>query len=51
MIDDEILAFDIFDKKRKNCFQPADPLTLPGTPQIHAQSGAHLRDGSIFFSQ
>jgi hypothetical protein len=41
MIDIEILALDIFDKRRKKIFQPADPRILPET-QIPALSGAHL---------
>jgi hypothetical protein len=47
MIDIEILALDIFDKRRKNIFQPADPAILPETPQIPALSGAYLRDDDL----
>jgi hypothetical protein len=45
MIDIEILALYIIDKRRKNTFHPADPTILPETPQIPALSGAHLLDG------
>jgi hypothetical protein len=44
MIDIEILAYNIFDKRRKNIFQPADPTILPETPKVPALSGAHFRD-------
>jgi hypothetical protein len=47
MIDIEILALDIFDKRWKNIFQPADPIILPENLQIPALSEAHLRDGLI----
>jgi hypothetical protein len=42
MIDFEILSFDIFDKRLKYIFQPADPTTLLKIPQIPALCGAHL---------
>jgi hypothetical protein len=45
MIDIEILALDVFDKRRKNILLQADPTILHETPQIPALSGAHLRDG------
>jgi hypothetical protein len=32
MIDIEILAYDIFDKRLKNIFQPADPTIFPENP-------------------
>jgi hypothetical protein len=41
----------IIAKRLKNIFQPADPTTLPESPQIHALSGAYLRDGLNFISQ
>jgi hypothetical protein len=51
MIDIEILALDIFDKRWKNIFQPANPTILPKTPQIPALSGADLQDGLNLISQ
>jgi hypothetical protein len=36
MIHIEILALDIFDKRWKNDFQPADPTIHPETSQIPA---------------
>jgi hypothetical protein len=35
IIDIEIIALDIFDKRFKNIFQSADPLILPDTSQLN----------------
>jgi hypothetical protein len=51
MIDIEILDLNIFDKRLKNTFQPADLTIIPETPQIPALSGADLRDGLNLISQ
>jgi hypothetical protein len=51
IIDTEILALNIVDERRKNIFQPADPLILPETPKIPALSGAHLLQGLNLLSQ
>jgi hypothetical protein len=51
MIDIEILALDMFNKRCKNIFQSADPAILPEIPQIPALIGAHLRDGLTFLFQ
>jgi hypothetical protein len=51
MIDFEILALDIFDKRCKNIFQPADLIILPETLKIPALSGAHLRECLKLISQ
>jgi hypothetical protein len=48
IIDIEILALNIFRKRWKNIFQPADPTILPETPETPALNGAHLRDGVNF---
>jgi hypothetical protein len=40
MLDIEILALDIFDKRLINIFQPPDPTIHPKTPQIPALNGA-----------
>jgi hypothetical protein len=51
MIDIEILALNICDKRLKNIFQPADPTYFPEIPQIPALIGADLRDGLTFIFQ
>jgi hypothetical protein len=38
MIEIEILALHIFDKRLKNIFQPTDSTILPETPQFPALS-------------
>jgi hypothetical protein len=49
MIDIEILALNIFNKRCKNIFQPADLTILPETPQINENNKIHVYKNFFLF--